>query len=73
MREEFSKDEINTLLDALTQGEIDDAGLKSAPIGASMKQKDIDMLVNMIQELQRYHEIGTPEECMEYKKKALGY
>lgn len=71
MREELSKDEINVLLDALTSGEIDDAGIKSTS-GPNMKQKDIDLLVGVIQELQRYHEIGTPEECMEYKKKALG-
>ena len=71
MRTNLSTDEINTLLDALTTGEIDDAGLKSQN-STSMKQKDIDLLVSMIQELQRYHEIGTPEECAEYKKKALG-
>lgn len=71
MREELSKDEINVLLDALTTGEIDDAGIKSTS-GTSMKQKDIDLLVSLIQELQIYHEIGTPAECMEYKKKALG-
>ena len=71
MRTDLSTEEINTLLDALTTGEIDDAGLKSQN-STSMKQKDIDLLVSMIQELQRYHEIGTPEECAEYKKKALG-
>ncbi len=72
MRQEYSKAEINTLLDALSLGEIDDTGLKSSQINASMKQKDVDMLIVLIQELQRYHEIGTPEECMEYKKKAQG-
>lgn len=73
MRTDFSKEEINTLLDALTTGEIDDAGLKSTGVSTgTMKQKDIDMLVSLIQELQRYHLIGTPEECEEYKKKALG-
>ena len=72
MRKDYSSDEINTLLDALTTGEIDDAGLKSSVNNACMKQRDIDMLVVLIQELQRYHEIGTPEECAEYKKKALG-
>jgi len=73
MRTDFSKEEINTLLDALTSGEIDDAGLKSSSAAVSnMKQKDIDMLVDLIQELQKYHAIGTPEECEEYKKKALG-
>lgn len=72
MRQEFSTDEINTLLDALTTGEIDDAGLKSSVSTGCMKQKDIDMLVDMIQELQRYRAIGSPEECADYKKKALG-
>lgn len=73
MNNEFSKEEINTLLDALTKGEIDDVGLKSSGMSNQiMKQKDIDMLIAMIQELQQYHEIGTPEECAEYKKKALG-
>lgn len=69
---DYNKEDINTLLDALTSGEIDDAGLKSSVAGGSMKQNDIDMLVGLIQELQKYHEIGTPEECIEYKKKALG-
>lgn len=72
MRQEFSKDEINTLLDALTSGEIDDVGLKSSVATGNMRQKDIDLLVSVILELQKYHEIGTPEECLAYKKKALG-
>ena len=72
MRTDFSKEEISTLLDALSTGEIDDAGLKGTPSMACMRQKDIDMLIDLIQELQKYHEIGTPEECAEYKKKALG-
>ena len=66
---DFSKDEINTLLDSLT-AENDDGGSKSTMGLGCMKQKDIDMLVSLIQELQRYHEIGTPEECEEYKRKA---
>ena len=73
MNNEFSKEEINTWLDALTKGEIDDVGLRSSGMSNQiMKQKDIDMLIAMIQELQQYHAIGTPEECAEYKKKALG-
>lgn len=72
MRQEYSKDEINSLLDALTGGEIDDGGVKLETSGASMKQKDVDFLVTLIQELQAYHQIGTIEECKEYKKKALG-
>ena len=73
MNNEFSKEEINTLLDGLTKVEIDDVGLKSSGMyNKIMKQKDINMLIAMIQELQQYHEIGTPEECAEYKKKALG-
>lgn len=72
MGRQFSEDDINTILDALRTGEIDDAGLKSTPITGCMKQNDIDLLVGVVQELQRYREVGTPEECMEYKKKALG-
>lgn len=71
MRQEYTLDEINSLLDTLTSGEIDDKGINIADSGASMKQKDIDFLVKLIQELQAYHEIGTVEECKEYKKKAL--
>ncbi|OQA22340.1 MAG: hypothetical protein BWY61_01648 [Firmicutes bacterium ADurb.Bin354] len=37
-----------------------------------MRQTDIDFLVSLLQELERYREIGTPEECEEYKRKALG-
>lgn len=71
-KKEYNDDEIRALLDALKEGEIEDVGIKS-PVGiGSMKQNDIDKLVMIIQELQRYHEIGTPEECEEYKKKALG-
>lgn len=67
----FNEEDINTLLDALSTGEIDDVGLKSA--GAScMRQKDVDMLVNLIQEIQRYQKVGTVEECEEYKRIALG-
>lgn len=72
MRQEYSKDEINALLDTLTAGEIDDGGIKLDTSSASMRQKDIDFLVKLIQELQDYHEIGSVEECREYKKKALG-
>lgn len=72
MGNNYSEDEINTLLDALKTGEIDDAGLKSTQAAGVMRQKDIDLLVNMIQELQEYKAIGTPAECAEYKKKALG-
>lgn len=68
----YSEEEITTLLDVLMTSEIDDAGLKSSQGSSSMKQKDIDLLVNLIQKLQQYQAIGTPEECMEYKKKALG-
>ena len=67
----YSEEEISALLDALTSGEIDDVGIKASGNGGSMKQQDIDKLVLIIQELQRYHEIGTPEECEAYKKKAL--
>lgn len=72
MGNNYSEDEISTLLDALRTSEIDDAGLKSTPATSNMRQKDIDLLVSLIQQLQIYKEIGTPEECMEYKKKALG-
>lgn len=68
----YSEEEINTLLDALTSGQIDDVGLKSNPSSANMKQKDIDLLVSMIIEVQQYREIGTIEECKQYKVKALG-
>lgn len=72
MAKTYSEDEINTLLDALTTGEIDDAGLKSSVNTGVMRQKDIDMLVSVIVELQKYKEIGTPEECAEYKRIATG-
>lgn len=72
MGNNYSEQDINTLLDALKTGEIDDAGLKSSPSTSNMRQKDIDLLVDLIQQLQIYKSIGTPEECMEYKKKALG-
>ena len=68
----YSEEEINTLLDALKTGEIDDGGLRAASSSANMKQKDIDLLVSMIVEVQQYREIGTIEECRQYKEKALG-
>jgi len=67
----FNEEDINTLLDALSTGEIDDAGLKSSVNSTCMRQKDVDMLVDLIQELQAYHKIGTVKECEEYKKAAL--
>lgn len=72
MGNNYSEDEISTLLDTLRTSEIDDAGLKATPSTSNMRQKDIDLLVGLIQQLQVYKSIGTPEECMEYKKKALG-
>jgi hypothetical protein len=67
----INEEEINTLLDALSTGAIDDAGLKSSVSGATMRQKDIDLLVGVIQELQEYQKIGTVKECEEYKRIAL--
>ncbi|HOO80195.1 MAG TPA: hypothetical protein PLZ77_09960 [Lachnospiraceae bacterium] len=72
MENNYTSEEIKTLLDALTTGEIDDVGLKSAPATTVMRQQDIDLLVNLIMQLQVYQKIGTPEECQMYKKKALG-
>lgn len=72
MNNNYTDSEINTLLDALRTSEIDDGGLKSTPATSNMRQKDIDLLVDLIQQLQVYKAIGTPEECAEYKKKALG-
>ena len=43
-----------------------------AAAGQVMRQSDIDYLVSLLQELEKYRAIGTPEECAEYKKKALG-
>lgn len=73
MRNELTKDEINTLLDALTEGQIDDVGLMASrdSLAMNMKQKDIDSLVSLIIEVQQYREIGTVEECRKYKEKAL--
>ena len=68
MNNRFSENEINTILDTLMTGDIADNGLGTAGSSSNMKQKDIDLLVNLIQELQKYRDIGTPEECAQYKK-----
>lgn len=71
MNKSYSEAEIDTLLNALTTGSIDDAGLKSSVATGTMRQKDIDMLVTVVTELQKYKEIGTVEECARYKEIAL--
>ncbi|MCR5249349.1 MAG: hypothetical protein K6E50_01940 [Lachnospiraceae bacterium] len=64
-------DELKNLMDSLSIGDEGTSGLKSSA-SSVMRQKDVDFLVSLLQELQTYREIGTPEECREYKKKALG-
>ena len=70
MANEKTEQELKELMDFLT---INDSGPAEVPTGGGlMNQKDIDYLVGLLRELQQYREIGTPEECAEYKKKALG-
>ena len=63
-------DDLKILMDSLSIGD-EGAGILQSNNGV-MRQKDVDYLVSLLQELQSYREIGTPEECREYKKKALG-
>ena len=58
---------LKTLMDTLASS--DEGSLAAA--NQVMRQTDIDYLVSLLQELQKYKEIGTPEECAEYKRKAL--
>ena len=70
MANEKTEQELLDLMDSLT---VNDSGPAPAVAsGGLMNQKDIDYLVGLLRELQQYREIGTPEECAEYKKKALG-
>jgi len=68
MGRENNTDAIKNLMDTLSSG--DESTFSSA--NQVMRQTDIDFLVSLLQELERYREIGTPEECEEYKRKALG-
>ena len=61
-------DAIKNLMDTLSSG--DENSFSSA--NQVMRQSDIDFLVSLLQQLEQYRAIGTPEECAEYKKKALG-
>ncbi len=63
-------DDLKILMDSLSIGD-EGAGILQSNNGV-MRQTDVDYLVSLLQELQSYREIGTPEECREYKKKALG-
>lgn len=65
-----TKDELKILMDSLAIGDEGAGVVQSA--SSVMRQKDVDYLVSLLQELQAYREIGTPEECREYKNKALG-
>lgn len=65
---ENNASDIRNLMDTLTSGD-DSTG---AVAGQVMRQSDIDYLVSLLQELEKYRAIGTPEECAEYKKKAIG-
>ena len=65
-----TNDELKILMDTLSIGD-DGAGVLQSS-NTVMRQKDVDYLVSLLQELQEYREIGTPAECREYKKKALG-
>ncbi|MBQ9867699.1 MAG: hypothetical protein IJM34_11845 [Lachnospiraceae bacterium] len=65
-----NKDDLKVLMDSLAIGDEGAGVLQTA--SSVMRQKDVDYLVSLLQELQAYREIGTPEECAEYKKKALG-
>lgn len=68
MSNEYSGNELQVLMDSLSIS--DEGTVQSA--NSVMRQKDIDYLVALLRELQTYREIGTPEECAEYKRKALG-
>ncbi len=68
MSKEYSSNELQILMDSLTIS--DDGAVQSA--NSVMRQQDIDYLVALLRELQSYRDIGTPEECLEYKRKALG-
>ena len=65
-----TNDELKILMYTLSIGDEGAGVLQST--NTVMRQKDVDFLVSLLQELQEYREIGTPEECREYKKKALG-
>ena len=65
-----TNDELKILMDSLSIGD-EGAGVVTSA-NTVMRQKDVDYLVSLLQELQAYREIGTPEECREYKNKALG-
>jgi hypothetical protein len=68
MANEYSGNELQVLMDSLSIS--DEGTVQSA--NSVMRQKDIDYLVALLRELQTYRDIGTPEECAEYKRKALG-
>jgi hypothetical protein len=65
---ENNTSDIRNLMDTLTSGD-DSVGAAASQV---MRQSDIDYLVSLLQELEKYRAIGTPEECAEYKKKAIG-
>ncbi|MBO6206076.1 MAG: hypothetical protein J6N53_16580 [Lachnospiraceae bacterium] len=62
--------ELETLMHSLSFAD-EGAGVVQTA-NTTMRQKDIDFLVAILQELQEYREIGTAEECRAYKAKALG-
>ncbi|MBR3307713.1 MAG: hypothetical protein IKI75_10755 [Lachnospiraceae bacterium] len=62
--------ELETLMNSLSFAD-EGAGVVSS-MNSVMRQKDVDFLVGLLQELQSYREIGTVEECRAYKQKALG-
>ena len=62
--------ELETLMHSLAFAD-EGAGVVQTA-NSTMRQKDIDFLVAILQELQGYREIGTVEECRAYKEKALG-
>ncbi|MBR5421750.1 MAG: hypothetical protein IK115_11420 [Lachnospiraceae bacterium] len=70
MAESNTDQELKILMDSLSIAD-DGAGVVPSA-SAVMRQKDVDYLVSLLQELTEYRSIGTPEECREYKKKALG-
>ena len=70
MAEIDKNDELKNLMDSLS---IADEGTGVVQTASTvMRQKDVDFLVSLLQELAAYREIGTPEECRQYKEKALG-
>ena len=69
MADENTNEELKILMDSLSIADEGAGVMQSA--SSVMRQKDVDFLVSLLQELAEYRDIGTPEECRSYKEKAL--